>query len=47
MGIYEFYDSVARLNTYESTTAVLKGMYSGFVDSSKFKSDDFNFMREL
>ena len=47
MGIYEFYDSVARLNIYESTTAVLKGMYSGFVDVSKFKSDDFNFMREL
>ena len=47
MGIYEFYDSVARLNIYESTTAVLKGMYSGFVDASKFKSDDFNFMREL
>lgn len=47
MGIYEFYDSVARLNVYESTTAVLKGMYSGFVDASKFKHDDFNFMREL
>ena len=47
MGVYEFYDSVARLNTYESTTAVLKGMYSGFVDASKFKADDFNFMREL
>lgn len=47
MGIYEFYDSVGRLNVYESTTAVLKGMYSGFVDGSKFKSDDFNFMKEL
>ena len=47
MGIYEFYDSVARLNIYESTTAVLKGMYSGFVDASKFKHDDFNFMRKL
>ena len=47
MGIYEFYDSVARLNVYESTSAVLKGMYSGFVDASKFKPDDFNFMREL
>lgn len=47
LGIYEFYDSVGRLNTYESTTAVLKGMYSGFVDGSKFKSDDFNFMKEL
>lgn len=47
LGIYEFYDSVGRLNIYESTTAVLRGMYSGFVDGSKFKSDDFNFMKEL
>ena len=47
MGMYEFYDSVARLNIYENTTAVLKGMYSGFVDSTKFKSNDFNFMREI
>ena len=47
MGVYEFYDSVARLNIYESTTAVLKGMYSGFVDAKAFKPDDFNFMREL
>lgn len=47
MSIYEFYDSVGRLNVYESTTAVLKGMYSGFVDGSKFKPDDFNFMRGL
>ena len=47
LGIYEFYDSVGRLNVYESTTAVLKGMYSGFVDGSKFKADDFNFMKEL
>ena len=47
LGIYEFYDSVGRLNVYESATAVLKGMYSGFVDGSKFKADDFNFMKEL
>ena len=47
LGIYEFYDSVGRLNVYESTTAVLRGMYSGFVDGSKFKADDFNFMKEI
>lgn len=47
MGIYEFYDSVGRLNIYESTTAVLKGMYSGMVDSKAFKPEDFNFMKEL
>ena len=47
LGIYEFYDSVGRLNVYESTTAVLKGMYSGFVDSKAFSPNDFNFMKEL
>lgn len=46
MGVAEFYDSVKRLQIYESTTALLKGMYSGFVDSSGIKSEDYNFMRE-
>ena len=47
LGIYEFYDSVGRLNVYESTTAVLRGMYSGMVDSKAFSPNDFNFMKEL
>lgn len=46
MSVYEFYDSVERLNIYENTTAVLRGMYSGFVDGSKFSSNDYNFMKE-
>ena len=40
-------DSVQRLQVYESSTALLKGAYSGFVDTSKINKDDFNFMREL
>lgn len=47
VGIVEFMDSVQRLQIYESTTALLKGMYSGFVDSSKINKDDFNFMRDI
>lgn len=47
VGIYEFMDSVARLQVYESTTALLKGMYSGFVDTKGISSEEFNFMREI
>lgn len=47
VGVCEFYDSVKRLQIYESTTALMKGMYSGFVDGSKLKSDDYNFMKEI
>ena len=25
----------------------MKGMYSGFIDGSKIKSEDYNFMREI
>ena len=47
VGIYEFMDSVHRLQIYESTTALLKGMYSGFVDTSSINKEEFNFMRDL
>lgn len=45
--VAQFYDSVRRLQVYENCTAVLKGMFSGFVDSSKIKEDSYNFMREI
>ena len=47
VGIYEFMDSVQRLQIYESTHALLGGSYSGFADMSKISKDQFNFMREL
>ena len=47
VGIYEFMDSVQRLQIYEQSTALLKGAYSGFMDSSKIPSEQFNFMREI
>lgn len=46
VGICEFYDSVKRLQIYENSTALMKGMYSGFVDGSKINSNDYNFMRD-
>lgn len=47
IGVCEFYDSVKRLQIYENTTALLKGMCSGFVDSKKINPEDYNFMKEL
>lgn len=47
VGVFEFYDSVKRLQIYEQSTALMKGMYSGFVDGSKINSKDYNFMREV
>lgn len=47
IGIFEFMDSVQRLQIYESTSALLKGRYSGFVDTSNIDNEEFNFMRDL
>lgn len=47
VGICQFMDSVQRLQVYESSTALMKGMYSGFVDSSKISADNYNWMRSL
>lgn len=43
----QFYDSVKRLQIYENTTALMKGMYSGFVDSKGISADSYNFMKEI
>lgn len=47
LGIVEFYDSVQRLLVYETTGALMKGMYSGFVDTSNIDKKELDFMREL
>ena len=47
VGVAEFYDSVKRLQVYEQSTALLKGMYSGFISSKDVKPQDYNFMRDL
>ena len=47
VGIVEFMDSVQRLQVYEASTALLKGIYSGFVDASKIDKNELNFMREI
>lgn len=47
VGVCEFYDSVQRLQIYEQATACMKGLYSGFVDSSKIKPEAYNFMKNI
>lgn len=45
--IYEFMDSVKRLQIYESTRALLIGANSGFADMSKVPREQFDFMRPI
>ena len=47
VGVAEFYDSVKRLQIYEQSTALMKGMYSGFISAKDIKPEDYNFMREI
>ena len=47
VGIYEFMRDVQRLQVYEATTSLLKGVYSGFVDTKNIKKEEFDFMREI
>lgn len=47
VGVCEFYDSIQRLPIYESTTACMKGLYSGFVDGKKIKPEDYNIFKKI
>ena len=47
MTVAEFWDSVARLQIYESTTALMKGMYSGMISGKDIAQENLNFMREI
>ena len=43
--LYEFMDTVQGAQIYVSTTALLKGMYSGMIDTSKINKKEFNWLR--
>ena len=47
VGIYQFMDSVQRLQVYETSLALLQGRYAGFCDLSKVSDENFNFMRDI
>lgn len=48
VGIFEFMDSIRRLQVYESATSLMTGMYSGMLDTSKIKLDkELNWARDM
>jgi hypothetical protein len=47
VGLFEFYDTMQRSQIIENSLALLRGMYSGMVDSSKIDKNAYNWMREI
>lgn len=47
MQIYEFMDDVSRLQVINNADALLRGMYSGMIDTKKIDKKELNWMREL
>lgn len=47
MGLYEFFDDVSRLQVIVNTDALLKGVYSGMVDTKKINKKEFDWCREI
>lgn len=47
VGIYQFMDSVKRIQKYETSTAALKGAYSGMIDTKNMDPDTFNFLGDI
>ncbi len=44
---FEFMDTVYGAQIYVSSTALLKGSYSGMIDTSKINKKEFNWMRSM
>ena len=47
MGLYEFFDDVARTQAIDNANHLLNGAYCGMADLSKVDKTQFNWMREL
>ena len=47
MGFYEFFDDVSRSQVIVNADALLKGAYSGMIDTKKINKSEFNWMKEL
>ena len=45
--IYEFLDTVQGSQIYTQSTALLQGMYSGMIDTSKINKKEFDWMRGI
>ena len=47
MGIYELTDDIARLQIINNADALLRGMYSGMIDTKKIDKKELNWMKEI
>lgn len=47
MGLFEFFDDVARIQVVDYADHLMQGSFSGMADLSKVPKDQFNWMREL
>lgn len=47
MGLFEFFDDLARLQIIDQADHLLQGAYSGMCDLSKVDKKEFNWLREL
>ena len=47
MGLFEFFDDLARLQVIDSANHLLNGAYCGMADLSKVDKKEFNWLREL
>lgn len=47
ISVSEFFDSLKRIQVYEHATAVLKGMYSGFVNSKDIDPSAYDFSKDI
>lgn len=47
VGIMEFLDAVQRSQIIESVSALMRGMYSGMIDTKKIKNSELNWFREI
>lgn len=47
MGLYEFFDDVARLSVVFNSDHLMSAVYAGTIDMKKIKKEELNWMREL
>ena len=47
MGLYEFFDDISRSQVIVNADALLKGAYSGMIDTKQINKSEFNWMKEL
>mgnify|MGYP003405296747 CR=1 FL=1 len=47
LGIYQFMDSVQRIQMIKSADALQKGMYGGFLDVSKLDKNELNWLKDF